>query len=62
MRRVPSVGKLFALTGFRPQTPLSEIIDRVTLAFQAKQERAIELKPPVAPKANAARQGSDLLS
>jgi UDP-glucose 4-epimerase len=62
MRRVPSVDKLFALTGFRPQTPLSEIIDRVTLAFQAKQERATELKPPVTPKANAARQGSDLLS
>jgi UDP-glucose 4-epimerase len=62
MRRVPSVEKLFALTGFRPQTPLSEIIDRVTLAFQAKQERAAELKPPIAPKASAARQGSDLLS
>jgi UDP-glucose 4-epimerase len=62
MRRVPSVEKLFALTGFRPQTPLTEIIDRVTLAFQAKQERATELHPPITPKASAARQGSDLLS
>ena len=29
MRRVPSVDKLHSLTGFRPQTPLNEIIDRV---------------------------------
>jgi len=29
MRRVPSVEKLHALTGFRPQTKLGEIIDRV---------------------------------
>ena len=60
MRRVPSVDKLFALTGFRPETRLTEIIDRVALSFQAKQERAAEFQPQV--KANAARQGSELLS
>ena len=36
VRRVPSVDKLEALTGFRPQTPLGEIIDRVTAYFQSK--------------------------
>jgi UDP-glucose 4-epimerase len=40
MRRVPSVEKLHALTGFRPQTPLNEIIDRVTAFFQSKSEPA----------------------
>ena len=34
MRRVPAVEKLQALTGFRPQTPLNEIIDRVAAFFQ----------------------------
>jgi UDP-glucose 4-epimerase len=38
MRRVPSVEKLYALTGFRPQTPLNEIVDRVTSFFQQKDE------------------------
>src|SRR6195256_2327009 len=38
MRRVPSVDKLQAITGFRPQTPLNEIIDRVTAYFQSKSE------------------------
>jgi UDP-glucose 4-epimerase len=33
MRRVPAVEKLEALTGFRPRTPLSEIIDRVAAYF-----------------------------
>ena len=60
MRRVPAVEKLFALTGFRPETRLTEIIDRVALSFQAKQERAAEFQPQV--KANAAGQGSELLS
>jgi UDP-glucose 4-epimerase len=60
MRRVPSVEKLFALTGFKPQTPLTEIIDRVTLSFQAKPERTPEIQVPV--KANAAGQGSQHLS
>ena len=36
MRRVPSVEKLQSLTGFRPATPLTEIIDRVALFFQMK--------------------------
>jgi UDP-glucose 4-epimerase len=60
MRRVPSVEKLFALTGFRPETRLTEIIDRVALSFQAKQERGPEFQPQV--KANAAGQGSEVLS
>jgi UDP-glucose 4-epimerase len=33
MRRVPAVEKLEALTGFRPRTPLNEIIDRVAAYF-----------------------------
>ena len=37
MRRVPSVDKLHALTGFRPQTSLNEIIDRVTNYFRQKE-------------------------
>lgn len=43
MRRVPSVDKLHALTGFRPQTSLNEIIDRVTAFFrQREKEDAVE--------------------
>src|SRR5204862_924886 len=38
MRRVPSVEKLHSLTGFRPRTPLNEIIDRVAAFFQKKEE------------------------
>lgn len=34
MRRLPAVEKLQALTGFRPQTPLNEIIDCVAVFFQ----------------------------
>jgi UDP-glucose 4-epimerase len=40
MRRVPSVEKLQAITGFRPATPLTEIIDRVCAYFQSKYEAA----------------------
>ena len=36
MRRVPSIDKLHALTGFRPQTNLGEIIDRVAAYFRQK--------------------------
>jgi UDP-glucose 4-epimerase len=36
MRRVPSVDKLQSITGFRPQTPLNEIIDRVAAHFREK--------------------------
>jgi UDP-glucose 4-epimerase len=50
MRRVPSVDKLHALTGFRPQTPLTEIIDRVAAYFQ---EKAQSSAPP--PRAVATR-------
>jgi len=37
MRRVPCVDKLHAITGFRPQTPLDEIIDRVASHMKEKQ-------------------------
>jgi UDP-glucose 4-epimerase len=40
MRRVPCVDKLLALTGFRPETSLNEIIDRVTAFFRQKEEAA----------------------
>jgi UDP-glucose 4-epimerase len=40
MRRVPCVDKLYALTGFRPETPLTQIIDRVTSFFQTRNEHA----------------------
>jgi len=37
MRRVPCIDKLAALTGFRPQTSLVEIIDRVAAHFRQKE-------------------------
>ena len=37
MRRVPCIDKLAALTGFRPQTALTEIIDRVAAYYAEKQ-------------------------
>jgi UDP-glucose 4-epimerase len=37
MRRVPSIDKLQRLTGFRPQTTLDEIIDRVTAYYRQKE-------------------------
>ena len=39
MRRVPNVDKLHRLTGFRPQTPLNEIVDRVTAFFREKNKK-----------------------
>jgi len=36
MRRVPSLEKLYSLTGFRPRTSLNEIIDRVSAFFRHK--------------------------
>lgn len=36
MRRVPCVEKLEAITGFRPRTPLNEIIDRVASHLREK--------------------------
>jgi UDP-glucose 4-epimerase len=44
MRRVPCVDKLHALTGFRPQTPLNEIIDRVSTFFREKNPRPANAK------------------
>jgi UDP-glucose 4-epimerase len=46
MRRVPCVDKLEGITGFRPHTPLREIIDRVAAFFQEK-------RAAVAPRAAA---------
>jgi len=37
MRRVPSLEKLERLTGFRPETPLEAIVDRVSGYFREKQ-------------------------
>ncbi len=37
MRRVPSIDKLHALTGFRPQTNLTQIIDRVAAYYRQKE-------------------------
>ena len=44
MRRVPNVDKLYSLTGFRPQTSLNEIIDRVTAFFREKNSRPASAK------------------
>lgn len=37
-RRVPCIEKLESLTGFRPRTPLAEIIDRVVAYFREKRD------------------------
>jgi len=42
MRRVPSIEKLYALTGFRPRISLNEIIDCVVAFFRQKTE---EMEP-----------------
>jgi len=42
MRRVPSVDKLAALTGFRPQIPLREIVDRVSSYFLQKSQGSLQ--------------------
>jgi nucleoside-diphosphate-sugar epimerase len=44
-RRVPALEKLQRLTGFRPATPLSKIVDRVVAHFLKKAE--VELAPDV---------------
>jgi UDP-glucose 4-epimerase len=41
MRRVPSIDKLEAFTGFRPQTSLAEIIDRVASYFRQKDAKVV---------------------
>jgi UDP-glucose 4-epimerase len=40
MRRVPSVEKLKSLTGFRPETKLNDIVDRVIAHFRSNLESA----------------------
>lgn len=37
MRRVPSLEKLFSLTGYRPTTPLREVIDQVMAHWNAER-------------------------
>jgi UDP-glucose 4-epimerase len=51
MRRVPSIDKLRALTGFRPQTSLTEIIDRVAAYYQQKEGRLAAVAAAKAPVA-----------
>jgi len=51
MRRVPCIDKLHALTGFRPQTSLAEIIDRVSTYFRQKD---VLLPAPLAIKRSIA--------
>jgi UDP-glucose 4-epimerase len=41
MRRVPSIEKLKSFTGFRPQTSLTEIIDRVASYFRQKDAKVV---------------------
>ena len=41
MRRVPSIDKLESFTGFRPQTSLAEIIDRVASYFRQKEAKVV---------------------
>jgi nucleoside-diphosphate-sugar epimerase len=43
LRRVPALEKLQKLTGFRPRTPLTEIVDRVVAHFQKRPE--VEVAP-----------------
>jgi UDP-glucose 4-epimerase len=53
MRRVPSVDKLHAITGFRPQTSLNEIIDRVAAFFRERAAGGNAAAPPHQPRAAA---------
>ncbi|HXZ12701.1 MAG TPA: GDP-mannose 4,6-dehydratase [Candidatus Sulfotelmatobacter sp.] len=54
-RRVPALGKLEALTGFRPSTPLIEIVDGIVEHYQTRPA------PEMAPASNriAAQAASD---
>jgi hypothetical protein len=49
MRRVPSIDKLYALTGFRPQTNLTEIIDRVAAYYRQKERSLVAVATANAP-------------
>jgi len=46
-RRVPSIEKLYRLTGFRPATPLAEIVDRVIAHFQHNGEELVATASPI---------------
>jgi UDP-glucose 4-epimerase len=52
-RRVPSLEKLQKLTGFRPRTPLTEIVDRVVGHFQKKPEAGLPSAADPMPSAAA---------
>ena len=54
-RRVPSLEKLEKLTGFRPATPLTEIVDRVVAHFQKKADVALVPAASGISSASAAR-------
>ena len=43
LRRMPSLEKLERLTGFRPATPLEEIVDRVMTHFQKSTDAGVAL-------------------
>ncbi len=57
MRRVPCVDKLHTLTGFRPQTSLGEIIDRVTAYYRQKEGPLAVLQPNARSPEPVLRQG-----
>jgi len=44
LRRVPALDKLQQLTGFRPETPLTEIVDRVVGFCQKKREDDLAIR------------------
>jgi UDP-glucose 4-epimerase len=54
-RRVPSLTKLLQLTGFRPTTPLSEIVDRVVAHFRGRAEGELAPAPGWTSSAIASR-------
>ncbi|MGA8768754.1 MAG: GDP-mannose 4,6-dehydratase [Candidatus Acidiferrales bacterium] len=54
-RRVPALEKLQKLTGFRPATPLTEIVDRVVAHFQKKADVALVPAASGISSASAAR-------
>ena len=53
LRRVPSLEKLQRLTGFRPRTPLTEIVDRVVAHLQKKPEMGLPSATDPMPSAAA---------
>jgi hypothetical protein len=46
-RRVPSLEKLARLAGFRPSTPLAQIVDRVVRHFQDQRELVASRPEPI---------------